>query len=183
MITLSNGVRLYQLQDLDENYRFGSDYHYWSRRRRGAWCNENPNVDGWHRKEFTPNAGGYLRCIGRIDGRQRNLFQHRGVCELHHGPCPEGMECCHEDGVVTNNTPENLRWDTRKGNVRDMIRHGNHASGEDCNFSKLTNAQYVEIQTRGRNGETLCRLDEEFGLKRGASWYICRKMNLERLKV
>jgi hypothetical protein len=33
------------------------------------------------------------------------------------GPCPEGMECCHENDVRDDNRIENLRWDTHANNL------------------------------------------------------------------
>lgn len=42
------------------------------------------------------------------------------------GPCPDGMEGCHNDGDPHNNRLDNLRWDTRANNARDAIRHGTH---------------------------------------------------------
>jgi len=40
------------------------------------------------------------------------------------GPCPEGMECCHNDGNYMNNYIDNLRWDTRRNNHIDKFKHG-----------------------------------------------------------
>jgi hypothetical protein len=34
------------------------------------------------------------------------------------------MECCHNDGNAGNDRLENLRWDTRKANRQDSVRHG-----------------------------------------------------------
>jgi hypothetical protein len=39
-------------------------------------------------------------------------------------PCPDGMECCHNDGDPGNNSVGNLRWDTHSGNMYDRARHG-----------------------------------------------------------
>ena len=55
---------------------------------------------------------------------------HRLVLEAFEGPCPEGMEGCHHDGNPTNNRIENLRWDTRRSNVADALRHGTHSNGQ-----------------------------------------------------
>ena len=72
-------------------------------------------------------AGYPLVSLGR-DGRISQHLVHRLVLEAFVGPCPKGMECCHEDGVRTNNRLSNLRWDTRKANHADAIRHGTHSS-------------------------------------------------------
>jgi HNH endonuclease/NUMOD4 motif len=46
----------------------------------------------------------------------------------------DGAEVCHNDGNPSNNTLQNLRWDTRSANVRDAIQHGvhNHARKTQC---------------------------------------------------
>ena len=65
---------------------------------------------------------GYRRIdLGR---RERGLSVHRLVLEAFVGPCPPGMECCHNDGDNTNNRVENLRWDTKRSNRQDRNKHG-----------------------------------------------------------
>lgn len=46
------------------------------------------------------------------------------VLEAFIGPCPEGMECCHNDDDRANNQLSNLRWDTHTNNVKDGYRNG-----------------------------------------------------------
>jgi hypothetical protein len=73
-----------------------------------------------------PRRSGHL-CVGLCrDGRRRLVNVHRLVLEAFVGPCPDGMECCHNDGDATNNRVENLRWDTRSENFLDRGRHGTH---------------------------------------------------------
>ena len=74
----------------------------------------------------TANTGGYLKVgLGRL-GRAKTLQVHRLVLEAFVGPCPEGHECCHNDGDPTNNNLSNLRWDTPSGNALDSVLHGTH---------------------------------------------------------
>lgn len=72
-----------------------------------------------------------------IDKKQRPNVGLKGkrvlVCSLvlaaFVGSRPEGMECCHGDGMAGNNQLENLRWDTRSSNAKDAVKHGtNHHS-------------------------------------------------------
>lgn len=58
--------------------------------------------------------------------RRKNWAVHRLVLAAFVGPCPEGMEGCHNDGNRTHNTLDNLRWDTRSGNAADSLLHGTH---------------------------------------------------------
>lgn len=83
--------------------------------------------------------------------RQRRHKVHRLVAAAFIGPCPEGMECCHNDGNRTNNAVGNLRYDTPAGNQADRILHGTHNRGERHGRSKLTEAQVLAIRADTRN--------------------------------
>lgn len=58
------------------------------------------------------------------EGATKDFYVHRLVLEVFVGPCPPGMEACHNDGDPTNNHLGNLRWDTHFENVQDIARHG-----------------------------------------------------------
>lgn len=55
---------------------------------------------------------------------------HRLVLEAFVGPCPIGMEACHNDGDTSNNQVDNLRWDTRSSNHMDKEKHGTSLKGK-----------------------------------------------------
>jgi len=90
--------------------------------------------------------GGHLFVVLWKDGQARNRAVHSLVAEAFLGPRPEGHEVCHTDGDSTNNRPENLRYDTRKGNVADMVKHGRLVRGSRHPNAKLTEADVVEIR-------------------------------------
>jgi len=71
---------------------------------------------------------GYL-CVCLYQGRKHYFHVHTLVLLAFGFPRPYGMECCHNDGDPRNNRLENLRWDTRKGNYQDSIRHGTNKLG------------------------------------------------------
>ena len=77
---------------------------------------------------------GTVRMGGRA-GKPRSI--HRLVLETFVGPCPEGMEGCHNDGDSTNNWLSNLRWDTHFNNNQDRVKHGTYATGERHPMAKL----------------------------------------------
>jgi hypothetical protein len=79
---------------------------------------------------------------------------HRLVATAFHGPCPDGMECCHNDGDRLNNHRDNLRWDTRKGNFADKKLHGTSNEGSKHGLSKLTEYQVQQIRATYSVGET-----------------------------
>lgn len=73
------------------------------------------------------------------------------------GPCPEGMECCHNDGNPMNNRLDNLRWDTHVNNERDKKRHGTdqfhkNARGSKNGKSKMTEDDVRDIRKMYQKG-------------------------------
>lgn len=94
------------------------------------------------------------RVVTRKDGRQhrvtgktlkgwctpaghRSVYLAGKVCYVHRvvltafvGPCPDGMEGCHNNGNPTDNRLENLRWGTRSENSRDTVRHGRNLNSQ-----------------------------------------------------
>jgi hypothetical protein len=144
------------------NYCVGDDGSVWSRRvKRG----KKGKLGDWHR---------LVSGDGRIGYRQVRLIRDDGpgvVCKVHHlvltafvGPCPPGLECCHNDGNPANNHVSNLRWDTRFANIHDSIRHGTFPTGERHGSAKLTAQQVAEIRARREVGETQRALARAYGV-------------------
>ena len=49
---------------------------------------------------------------------------HRLILTTFVGEPPEGTEGCHNNGNPADNRLENLRWDTKKANAQDTVKHG-----------------------------------------------------------
>ena len=99
------------------------------------------------------NKGGYLYVNLHKNGVVKNYRVHRLVLEAFVGPCPPGMEGCHNNGNSSNNFVGNLRWDTRRNNQKDRKFHGtinNPAwidnTGSKHGMSKLNDKQIIEIR-------------------------------------
>lgn len=120
-------------------YRVGDDGSVWSCRHRWA-------VTPWRRLRPQPASGGYLRAHVYRYGQEHRILVHRLVLEVFVGPCPQGMEACHGNGVRTDNRASNLRWDTHAGNLADRLTHGTVARGERHGAAKLTEARVREIR-------------------------------------
>jgi len=69
------------------------------------------------------DGSGYLRIGLCKNGKMKSFSVHRLVLESFIGPCPPGMESCHNDGNIYNNDVNNLRFDTHQNNNRDKIKH------------------------------------------------------------
>lgn len=75
--------------------------------------------------QATAKSGHKMVSLTRNHTRDEMTFRvHRLVLEAFVGPCPEGMECCHNDGNPANNHVSNLRWDTNQSNQIDKLKHG-----------------------------------------------------------
>jgi len=122
-------------------YRVGSDGSVWTCRRQvslgGGRGTRAVIGDEWRLMKFQTLRAGYpyVKLSGNI-----KQSVHRLVLLAFVGPCPEGMEACHENGDRTDNRLSNLRWDTRMANSDDRTRHGTQVRGETCGKSKLTDA-------------------------------------------
>lgn len=74
----------------------------------------------------TPSGKGYMKVTLSRDGVRWDTYVHRLVLTAFVGPCPEGHEACHQDGVPANNALSNLRWGTSSDNNLDTVRVGRH---------------------------------------------------------
>lgn len=75
-----------------------------------------------------PDRKGYLGVSlysGSKASRRRRPV-HQLVAEEFIGPRPEGLDVCHNDGDKANNSASNLRYDTRRENILDAVKHGTH---------------------------------------------------------
>ncbi len=115
---------------------------------------------------------GHTKVIMTEGNRRTQRLVHHLVLEAFVGPCPPGMECCHLDGNARNNRLDNLRWDTRKGNMADAIRHGTTQRGERTHFAKLTEAQVLEIRELSRQGVARKDVAQRFGVLPSQVWHI-----------
>ena len=82
---------------------------------------------------------------------------HRLSAAAFLGPIPADKDVCHNDGTRTNNRIENLRIDTRAGNLADCVKHGTHLRGERCNLSKLTSFEVLAIRKDARHRREVAR--------------------------
>lgn len=64
---------------------------------------------------------------------------------LHFSAPPLGTEVCHNNGDVTNNSVENLRYDTHANNILDKQKHRSSRRGTDHPNSTLIPREVREI--------------------------------------
>jgi len=99
---------------------------------------------------------------------KERFYIHQLVALAFIGPCPEGMEVCHNDGNAENNCAENLRYGTHQENMRDMIRHGTNngkgPAGEKNGNSILTDNQVKEIIQQINDGINFEQIANNFNV-------------------
>lgn len=100
-----------------------------------------------------PGDKGYLRLQMSKDGVAKMKKVHLLVAAAFLGPCPDGMQCCHDVGIKTRNAKGNLRWDTPKGNQADRVTHGTASIGVANGRAKLTADDVRAIRARLAAGE------------------------------
>lgn len=87
-------------------------------------------------------------------GKGRHQLVHRLVLTAFVGPCPDGMEACHNNGSPTDNRLCNLRWDTRRANQADKVLHGRSLRGDRNPLAKLQPSDIRRIRDLSREGVT-----------------------------
>lgn len=118
---------------------------------------------------------------GRFGARPRNLYAHRAVWELTHGPIPAGMVICHHCDTPPCVNPKHLFCGTHKDNIADCIVKGRAATpdktahhGERNGNAKLSDEEVSKLREeyksaprgqRVRRG-TLNRLSVKYGVSR-----------------
>jgi hypothetical protein len=104
---------------------------------------------------------GYMN-VRLISSEKKVLFRvHRLVLVAFVGPCPEGHEACHNNGIRHDNRLENLRWGTPAENREDAYKH-NH--GRPYTWTKLTFSDACEIRRLRSTGVSYADLSKKFGI-------------------
>lgn len=103
------------------------------------------------------------------EGHGRSHLVHRIVLQSFVGPCPDGMEGCHNDGDPQNNWLSNLRWDTSSENNLDTVRHGNHyqSNKTHCPLGHPLEFPNLRDLPNGWRGCQACKLGRSLARKRG----------------
>ena len=104
--------------------------------------------------------GGYKQVQLCREGTITRKLVHRLVLEAFVGPCPLGLEACHDDDDPANNRLTNLRWDTRSANNRDKLNRSRQTG------QKLTWDNVRDIRVRLAAGEPQPKLATEYGVAR-----------------
>ncbi len=124
----------------------------------GYWCDPDGNIwtqwncrwpDSKYRLKALSRSGpkrDYLSVRLHLLGERYTASVSCVMAATFIGDRPAGMEVCHNDGNSLNNAASNLRYDTKKNNEADKIKHGRHQNGERNPSAKLTDSEAAEIR-------------------------------------
>ena len=137
-------------------YRVGNDGCVWSKMTHKSAGMGRGSIseigDKWVQLALTSRPDGRLAITLHRAGYVKTFTVHRLILLAFVGPCPEGMEACHNDGNASNNNLANLRWDTHINNEKDKVLHGTNVGsrgnnkGELQGSAKLTDENVLEIR-------------------------------------
>lgn len=121
-------------------------------------------------RKLPPGKNGYVSVTLSKPGDSRQRYVHQIVLETFHGPCPEGMEVLHGNGIRTDNRLSNLRYGTRSENNTDSIQHGTHphSSKTHCPTGHPYNTEntYWSSRSDGRRFR-VCRTCQRSYVRKG----------------
>lgn len=114
------------------------------------------------------------------NGKEKHHRIGRLVLEAFVGPCPDNMECCHNDGNPDNDHISNLRWDTHKSNMADMKIHGTFSLppvhfGSDNNNAKLNAQDIITIRKLLMNNIKIAKIAKLFKVHESTIYRIRNK--------
>lgn len=113
-------------------------------------------------------VGGY----GNLGYDGKMLYAHRVMCELVHGPAPEGKpHAAHSCGNGHKGcvNPQHLSWKSVSENQKDRRQHGTHL-GAVGSRTDLTENQVAQIRAL-RGVKSQAEVAKLFGVKRGCIQY------------
>lgn len=162
-----------------------------------------PYVDGRMRRcrgrllKLSPNNdnGPHLVVALGHDKQFKGHLVHRLVLLAFVGPCPDGMEGCHNNGDSLDNRLTNLRWDNRSGNMLDAVRHGTHSKTRrthcprghvlaepnlKASASKRGYRTCLTCHRTQANEQTAKRLGLPFDFEARAAYHYARIMGADR---
>lgn len=130
------------------------------------------------KKTGTTNRHGHQQVTLYNNGRIKSYMMGPLILTAFIGPCPEGMECCHNNGNAKDNRLVNLRWDTRLKNSRDKERHGTMYAGSKTWMAKLDEETVAIIR---REWPTFSGTQTQFARKYGISKELMNMILLRKI--
>lgn len=133
-------------------------------------------ASSWRTLTHIKDSLGRCRVTLVGNGRKQNIRVHRLVMLVFVGPCPKGMQVCHNNGNPSDNRICNLRYDTCKSNALDRHQHGTMKSGSQCNLAALKECDVIAIRELHASGKaTMKQLASRFNTYYTNIWKIINR--------
>jgi len=128
----------------------------------GGWA-----ISKYPQRILSPSIfAGYELVNLRTNGKSCGYRIHQLVMQSFVGPCPDGMEICHNDGNKRNNHLNNLRYDTHTNNMQDIF------TTEDGRLGHLCVGDVKQIRKMLSSRIDPASLADKFNLSMDAIWDI-----------
>ncbi len=138
-----------------DDYKVGDDGSIWSSKTNSEWRS----------LKCYKSSYGYLLASLRKNKETFRIQVHRVVLMEFVGPCPEGMECRHLNGIKHDNRLSNLMWGTRRENLLDRARLNQGDGFGDAHYCAILTCEIVtECRKSARNGRFVTDLAHEYGV-------------------
>ena len=127
------------------------------------------------------SSRGYLCVTLSYAGKRETMVMIAHlVAAAFHGPRPQGLMVCHNNGKHSDNRASNLRYGTGKSNGEDSVKHGVMVNGADHYRAKLTakDVRYIRAVYKkgagrwGKKKVTQRDLMEKYGIGRSTLEHI-----------
>ena len=90
------------------------------------------------------SSTGYFHVVLCRNGKSKICSVHRLVMKAFVGPCPDGMEVNHKNGIKSDNSFSNLEYITKSENHLHAYRTGLNISSEDRGIPKKSVNQFMK---------------------------------------
>lgn len=108
-------------------------------------------------RPFSPAPNGYLRMVLSFNGKRLTISAHREVAKAFI-PNPNNLETVnHIDFDKTNNTVENLEWNSTIQNVGHNLKHDRH--------------YHKPVIQRSINGEFINKWSSAYSVEKEKGWF------------
>lgn len=107
---------------------------------------------------------------------KKDMTVHRLVASAWIGEIPPGMDVCHNDGDKENNASQNLRIDTRKGNMLDTLKHGTTNRGERCGSNKYSREKILAFRSDVDSGMKVAQASRKHGISYQYAYSVAKRI-------
>jgi len=122
------------------------------------------------------NNSGYMIVSLCRNSKKKDCTVHRLVASAFISLIPEGMDVCHNDGNKKNNCWQNLRIDTRRGNMSDTVHHGTSIRGERCRTNKYSKEKILAFRADFDSGMKVADAGRKHGIVYSYAYAIAKRV-------